>query len=423
MPCAKAANWIRSFNACGWSEGNKELKRNETAIISKKFSTTLLILLLLPITAGAGWLGDTFIDPTDGQFDVSRWLAEKKGVLPVPIIITEPAVGYGGGAALLYFHGKPGGGATEGNPFDPPPANSKGRQSPPSISGLAGAVTENDTWLGAGFHFGVWKQDRIRYIGALARTSLNMKFYGLDSGSGILGDRPVEFNLEGNLLYQEVKFRLWASDVMLGAQYIFLDTENEFKLDQILPGLPAVSFSSRSAGLGLVLSYENIDNIFTPNRGLTAEARAVNYDEAWGGDDSFNRFSANLKWYHDLLDNLILGIRLDGAAVSDGAPYYQYPFIEMRGIRAMRYQGEKTILGEAEVRWGFTPRWSLVGFGGVGRAINDNARFNSQETVYTKGAGLRYFLSRRFGLHSGFDVAWGPEETAFYITFGSAWAK
>ena len=80
-------------------------------------------------------------------------------------------------------------------------------------------------------------------------------------------------------------------------------------------------------------------------------------------------------------------------------------------------------VGEAEVRWGFTPRWILVGFGGVGRAINDNARFNSQETVYTKGAGLRYFLSRRFGLHSGFDVAWGPEETAFYITFVIAWAK
>lgn len=202
-----------------------------------------------------------------------------------------------------------------------------------------------------------------------------------------------------------------------------MDTDNEFKLDQVLPGLPSVSFTSRSAGLGLVLSYENIDNIFTPNRGLTGDLRIVNYDETWGGDDSFNRFSGNLKWYHPILENFIMGIRLDGAAVSDGAPYYQYPFINMRGIRAMRYQGEKTILGEAEVRWGFTPRWSLVGFGGVGRAINDNARFNSQETVYTKGTGIRYFLSRRFGLHAGFDVAWGPEETAFYITFGSAWTR
>jgi hypothetical protein len=192
----------------------------------------LLFLLLLPFTAAAGWLGDTFIDPSDGQFDVSRWLAEKRGPLPVPIIITEPAVGYGGGAALLYFHGKPGDIPDGVSVFDPPPPNEKGRQSPPSISCVAGALTENGTWPGAGFHFGVWKNDTIRYIGALARTSLEMNFYGLDSGSGILGDNPVEFNLVGNLLYQEIKFRLWQSDFMLGGQYIFLDTDNEFKLSQ-----------------------------------------------------------------------------------------------------------------------------------------------------------------------------------------------
>ena len=104
-------------------------------------------------------------------------------------------------------------------------------------------------------------------------------------------------------------------------------------------------------GLGLVISYESIDNIFTPNRGLTVQLRAVNYGEAWGGDDNFNLISANTKWYYDFFDNLVLGIRLDGTMISTGAPYYQYPSIQMRGIRSMRYQGEKTILGEAELRW------------------------------------------------------------------------
>ncbi len=47
---------------------------------------------------------DGFIDPDDGMFDVSHLLAEKKGFFPVPIIITESAVGYGGGAALIFLH-------------------------------------------------------------------------------------------------------------------------------------------------------------------------------------------------------------------------------------------------------------------------------------------------------------------------------
>src|SRR5688572_16487273 len=45
-----------------------------------------------------------FIDPEDGAVDLSSWLLDRKGFLPVPIIITEPAVGYGGGLALMFIN-------------------------------------------------------------------------------------------------------------------------------------------------------------------------------------------------------------------------------------------------------------------------------------------------------------------------------
>lgn len=38
-----------------------------------------------------------FVDPQDGHFDMGAFLAGRHGFLPVPLIITEPAVGYGGG--------------------------------------------------------------------------------------------------------------------------------------------------------------------------------------------------------------------------------------------------------------------------------------------------------------------------------------
>ena len=49
---------------------------------------------------------------------------------------------------------------------------------------MFGAYTENGTWFIGGAHMGVWKNDNIRYTGALAQASANLKFYGLDSGSG-----------------------------------------------------------------------------------------------------------------------------------------------------------------------------------------------------------------------------------------------
>ena len=65
-----------------------------------------LLILFWFAAAQASSFFDQFIDPTDGKFDTSNWLLNKKGFLPVPIIVTEPAVGYGGGAALLFFHAK-----------------------------------------------------------------------------------------------------------------------------------------------------------------------------------------------------------------------------------------------------------------------------------------------------------------------------
>ena len=35
-----------------------------------------------------------FTDPEDGALDMSEFVIDYKGFLPVPLIITEPAVGY-----------------------------------------------------------------------------------------------------------------------------------------------------------------------------------------------------------------------------------------------------------------------------------------------------------------------------------------
>ena len=68
--------------------------------------------------------------------------------MPVPIIITEPAVGLGGGFALAYFHKR------KGEQGDRPKGLS------PTVSFSAGAYTSNDTWFagGTGFRYFLAKQ-------------------------------------------------------------------------------------------------------------------------------------------------------------------------------------------------------------------------------------------------------------------------
>jgi len=384
---------------------------------------TLIIILfslfMMPINSHAASMMDGFTDPEDGMFDVSHWLAEKKGFFPVPIIITEPAVGYGVGAALVFLHDPLAGRVPDGETFDPHSKDAEGKLIPPSISAVFGMYTENDTWFAGGAHMGVWKNDNIRYTGAIATGSINMKFYGL----GLTNDKAIDFNIEPEILYQGIKFRLNDSGFFAGINYLLVNTNSEFNLSAIGPDF-IIESDSRDAAAIFTLDYDSRDTIFTPNSGFNASIEASLFREAVGGDNEFEKYKAKLIYFSPIADNFVLGLRgevetVDGEPFVE-VPFYQYPFVYLRGIPIMRYQGETVGVAEAELRWNYTPRWSVVGFGGAGR-YTDIRGVEPATNVYSKGFGFRYFIARRFGAHVGFDIAKGPEDTAFYLQFGHPW--
>lgn len=64
-----------------------------------------------------------------------------------------------------------------------------------------------------------------------------------------------------------------------------------------------------------------------------------------------------------------------------------------------------------------------MGFVGGGAAWTDFERFHRMKTVPTGGVGFRYELARKYGIHAGLDVAFGPDNAAVYVQVGSAWAR
>jgi hypothetical protein len=213
------------------------------------------------------------------------------------------------------------------------------------------------------------------------------------------------------------------SDLFIGPRQIYLDTQNTFKLSNLipLPGVPDVDFDSRSSGLGVELLYDGLDNIISPDSGIKAQLQATWYEPTWGSDESFFKYRVNFNGYRKVLPKLVLGLRADASAVSGDAPFYEYPYIDMRGVKALRYQGDRVWVGEVEGRWAFTPRWSLVLFGGAGEASPVNEDDKGEGVIWSRGIGFRYLLARELGMQVGMDVAKGPEETAWYLQFGSSW--
>jgi hypothetical protein len=347
-------------------------------------------------------------DPEDGRFDTSRFLLDLKGLLPVPIIVTEPAVGYGGGAALVFFQ------------RNDPLAERPGRRTPPDITAVAAIATENGSRGGGVGHLGFSRDGNWRYVVGAAKADVNVAFYGDAFTPSSPANQGLEVNLEMKAATVDVRRRVMASEWFVGLRYLHADVSTGLEAAQS-SALPPRDADATLAGLALIAEYDGRDNIFTPNDGTRLTLRAYDFADTWGGDRDFRRYEAAINTFRPAMPRLVLGARVDWKAVTGDAPFYTRPFIMLRGIPAMRYQGDRTALIEVEGRHDLDGRWSAVGFGGGGRAWRTGEGFSSAPTRWAYGVGFRYLLARALGLHAGVDVARGPEKGAVYLTVGSNW--
>ena len=127
--------------------------------------------------------------------------------------------------------------------------------------------------LGGGAHLGVWKQDHVRYKGALARLSINLTFYGTGDNQVSESD-GMDFNADGWYLLQEAKFRLNDSDWFIGGRLEYTAVDIGFDQGIDPPGVADDNLNqTQTLGLGPILSYDSHDNLFSPNRGIYAAGR------------------------------------------------------------------------------------------------------------------------------------------------------
>jgi len=349
-----------------------------------------------------------FRSPDDGWFDVSGFLDEKYGFLPLAVPITEPAVGYGAAGALAFLN--------------QPLGETRAGFGRPDITMVGGLATENGTWgvlVGDVRH---WLHDTLETQAGFTHLSVNLDFHGLGHDSR-LNDHPLHYNLEPTGGVVRVKYRLGESPAWVGLGYAFAATRVTFDAPAGTPGLPDFRRDSKVGGFTPSFTYDARDNLFTPTRGSFVEAIVGVFSPALGGDDDFQRVQLTAMQFVPLVRTLYLGVRGDAAASFGDAPFYLRPFISLRGAPIMRYQGEEMAQVEIELRWQFWKRFSVVGFGGVGGVWNDFERFHNERTIPNGGFGFRYELARRYGIHMGLDIAFGPGNTAVYVQVGSAWAR
>jgi hypothetical protein len=341
----------------------------------------------------------------EGDLDMSEYMSQAYGFLPIPIIITEPALGYGGGATLLYLHDTFMG-----------EKSSTGRRIPPSISGAVVFRTENGTEGLGGFHIGYWLEDTLRTATYIVKPNVFIDLYA--------GNSAVQLNVDGQFFLQSVKKRIGESDWFLGASYLYVKSDINLDFE-----LKPIAKEEVIASVSLIAEYDTRNNQLSPTQGMFLSSRAQIYDEAVGGDYNFVNYKMTNLFYNKINDKINIDFSLVGETVDAGKrdiALYLYPFISMRGLPLLKYQGGSVVTIQTEISYNFTPRWEGTVFGGIGKAfsqqiIGEDVSFSDSSNIIAGGVGFRYLIAKKFGLKAGIDIATSKDGTSFYIQMGTAW--
>jgi len=148
-----------------------------------------------------------FFDPQDGQLDLSYFLENPRGFLPIPIVVTEPAVGYGGGVAGMFLR----------------PRREAGDEgwARPDILGVGAFGTQNGTWGAFGGDATRWLDGRLRTLVGAATGQFNLDFYGLGTEASSL-NQGVRYTLQFTGAVAQANWQLapkspWA----VGLRYVY----------------------------------------------------------------------------------------------------------------------------------------------------------------------------------------------------------
>jgi len=334
--------------------------------------------------------------------------------LPLPLFITEPAIGEGLGAALIYFHGEDRKEGLKVSTAREVSRTTRRSKPPPTATGIFGAYTNNDTAaLGIG-HSNSFMQDRYRLLAATADARINSSFF--------IADSAFDFTLDGNLLYANLKRRLGDSSGFVGFTSSYADAGVNFKTDLgAFKDVPLLDFDFIDVGFALSLIYDTRDNTLAPARGYIVDLTNWHHDEAIGGDFNYRNLTFKANSYYELDSKHVLGLRFDVAASDGNPPFFAEPYVKLRGIPALRYQGETAGAAEIEIRRRIYDRWSASLFGGVGSVDASTKENETKDDIRTVGFGVRYLAVKEQDAWIGIDIARGPEDIAGYIQMGNAW--
>lgn len=177
------------------------------------------------------------------------------------------------------------------------------------------------------------------------------------------------------------------------------------------------------SGPGVVLMYDNRDNVFYPSRGIWTELVVFRNDKFAGGTFNYTRIAFDFCKYFSYKKN-ILALNVYSMYSDVDLPFFQMAMLggakKLRGFYEGRYRDNNGLVFQAEYRRHLFWLCGITLFADAGQVAHRFSAFTGKNWKYTYGAGLRLMLDKAQKINLRLDLAVGNNKLLTYFTVAEA---
>lgn len=324
-----------------------------------------------------------------------------------PLPISSPAVGSGVVPVFAYIL----------------PTSSANKNSPASLVGAVGLVTDNGSRavaLGGELYL---KQNTYRTTAVYARGNLNYDLYGLGSGNS---QAKLPLKQTGQLVFGEFLRRTWWK-LFLGPRFLWGSSFVTVRPSNVgtIPLPPDLGLDTTLTALGFRVDRDTRPNRFYPTEGTILDFTADFYSQGLGSKYSFESYKFTFNKYWGLTPNQVLASGSFACLTGGQPPFYGNCIYgtnsQLRGYTAGRYLNRYMFGTQLEYRLSLPKRFGLVGFGGLGEVVpGGNQPFRTNNFLPSGGGGVRFELSSKYHVNLRVDFAQGKDSHTWSVGVGEA---
>lgn len=324
-----------------------------------------------------------------------------------PLPISSPAVGSGFVPVFAYIL----------------PTSSANKNSPASLVGAVGLVTDNGSRavaLGGELYL---KQNTYRTTAVYARGNLNYDLYGLGSGNS---QAKLPLKQTGQLVFGEFLRRTWWK-LFLGPRFLWGSSFVTVRPSNVgtIPLPPDLGLDTTLTALGFRVDRDTRPNRFYPTEGTILDFTADFYSQGLGSKYSFESYKFTFNKYWGLTPNQVLASGSFACLTGGQPPFYGNCIYgtnsQLRGYTAGRYLNRYMFGTQLEYRLSLPKRFGLVGFGGLGEVVpGGNQPFRTNNFLPSGGGGVRFELSSKYHVNLRVDFAQGKDSHTWSVGVGEA---